>query len=386
MIEDVSKPILLSFKSAAPNSESATLNSFTSYNFERNILVPASAFRFTAPGVDKAQRKAIRSGDMVELWAVDSLGSKQQIATGFVDETDTHIVPEAIEYVLTGRDTLGQLVDNASVDAQNRIINVKEASLGTILGELLKNTRLPLSFVPQQMPNGVFLFQTNPGETKISALQRYLEFTNCLVWTLPSGQVKIGKPNFTQKRQGILILESAGQSNNILDARVRRNVNQAIRQIVSQLQTQDQVDAGSFTKNNNDPDMRRISPALGGRSVYRHFSYGQGQDSVNTIVGVGNQSGNPRKIGDELSLREIARDNMKILDVEAVVKGHLNENGNVYNIDQVYGVRIDDDDVGEDLYVYSCSYELTKEHGRLTRMRLCRLGTICAYADALARQ
>lgn len=395
---DQSKPIEMDFKSAVSPIVDfpATIKTLESYSFERNILVPASAFRFTAPGIDPDTRTAIRSGDMVTLQAVNAFGNKKPIGTGFIDETDTHITPSRIEYVLTGRDTLGQLVDNAVVDSASKIINIKQISLKGLFGILLQNTRMPPGFSTQQIPTGNLLFQTNAGETKINALQRYLEFTNCLVWTLPNGQAVLGKPNFSQPKQGNLSLNiKGGATNNLIEARSRRNLNQAIRKIVTQLQTLEQVDAGQFTIQNNDPDMTAVpsgatlsrARAKVGRSVYNRFSYGQGNDAVNQVTAVGNQSGNPSAIGSAISLREIARDNMKILDVEAVIGGtHFNDNGTPFNIDQIYEVQLEDDDVSEDMYVYSCSYELTLEHGMMTRLRLCRKGTIVAYADALARQ
>jgi hypothetical protein len=159
-----------------------------------------------------------------------------------------------------------------------------------------------------------------------------------------------------------------------------------LRQIVTQLQSLDQVDAGSFTVRNNDADILSTSNAKVGRSVYRRFSYGQGNDTVNTVTQIGNTTGSPRTIGNELSQRELARENMKILEVECVVRGHINSAGIPYNIDQIYNVQIDDDGLDEDMYVHSCSYELTIEHGMLTRLRLVRLGTICAFADAVRRQ
>lgn len=388
-MSDQSAPIELDFKSAKDGFTAgiATIRTFDSYSFERNILVPASPFRFTAPGVDKDARQAIRSGDSVYMWAVTPSGQRIQLATGFIDETDTHVVPARVEYVLSGRDTMGQMVDNAAVDAANKIINIEKITLGGILQQLIQNTRIPVAFTKQQVPTGTLLFQTNAGETKINALQRYLELTNCLVWAAPNGQLVLGKPAFSQPKQGILALNSAGTvPNNMVECRVHRNLNQAIRQIVTQLQTLEQVDAGRYTINNNDPDMLGVANSRVGRSVYSRFSYGQGNDSVNQVTQVGSQPGNPNSMGAALSLREIARENMKILDVEAVVMGHINENGTPYNVDQVYEVQIEDDDVFEDMYVYSCSYELTMDHGLLTRMRLCRKGTICAYTDALPRK
>lgn len=375
----MNSPIELNFKSSK-NNVIGNINTFTSYNFARNILVPASAFRFTAPGVDKALRQSIRSGDTVSIFATNDENTKVQLATGFIDETDTHVQPSKIEYVLTGRDTLGALVDNDSVDAQNKIQNTTQVSLPTILKLLLQNTRTPQGFIEQQVPNGLFLFQTNPGETKATSMQRYLEFTNCLMWTHPDGRIILGKPNFKRVSSGSLVLNSTGNTNNVLEGRARRNVNQAIRQIITQLQGLDQVDATPFTIQNSMNDLKE-RPGVG-RSIFRFFSYGSGNDTVNNLSGVG-VGGSPWAIGNQLSQREIAKDNMKILDVEMVVKGHINSNGGLFNIDQIYDVQMEDDGVNEPMFVYSCSYEMTIEHGMLTRLRLCKLNTICATSEAI---
>lgn len=381
------KPIEMDIKSAqfGKNNSFQPLKTFTSYSFERNIMVPASSFRFTAPGVDPKVRQSIRSGDMVELFVVKNNGNRILIATGFIDETDTHITPSSVEYVLTGRDTLGQLVDNAAVDSDNKVIIIEKVSLSTILNFLIQNTQIPKTIIPQQVPDGPLLFQTQPGESKLAAFQRYLEFSNCLIWSSPTGQVKLGRPNFTQSPSGSLVLSRTNTGiNNLLEARVRRNVHTAIRQIVVQLQDLDNVDAGSYTKFNFSNDVFLISPMLGGRSVYQTFSYGRGNDAINLITQIGNSDGSPFKIGEALALREIAKDNMKILEVEAVTKGHLNNKGNVYDVDQVYNVQLPDDNVLENMYVYSVGFELTLQHGMTTRLKLVRLGTI-VLSDILPR-
>lgn len=379
MTEPIIKPIEMDIKSAQPNStgEFQPLRTFNSYSFERSILIPASPFRFTTPGGTIASRQAIRSGDMVELFAVQTDGTKAQIATGFIDETDTHVTPTSVEYVLTGRDTLGQLVDNAAVDNNNIRIQIEKATLENVLEQLLKNTRIPPGYAKNNLPTGQLLFQTTPGETKIASLQRYLDFANCLIWSLPTGQVKIGQPNFTNQSFGNLILNRSNPGgNNLLEARVKRTVNTAIRKIVLQLQTLGNADPGAYTFNNIDQDMQHIAPNLGGRSVYEVFSYGQAEDAYNQIVAVGNMSGNPFVIGEAKAKREIARENMKIIEVDAVVRGHLNSSGNVFDIDQIYNVQIEDDGVFENMYVYSVTHEMTLDHGMITRLKLVRLGSI----------
>lgn len=384
--QDKSAPLEIDFFSAQFSGPSPSMRTWTSYQFERSILTPASAFRFTAPGVPKAQRIAIRSCDMAQIFAVKQDGSKIPIGLGIIDETDTHIVPTNLDYVLTGRDMLSQLVDNSSVDAQNTMVFLKRLTLKTIVQSLIANTRMPQAVNLQSVPNGEFNFSTNPGETKINALQRFLEVSNCLVWTNGFGQIIVGKPNFSQPAKGKLTISSTNPAgNNCVEARIQRGVNKAIRQIVTQAQNLTKADAGEFTVQNNDTDMKAVASAGGGRSIYAPpFTFGGtgAADTINNLAGVGNQAGNPKQLGAIYSQREIARENMNILNVEAVVKGHLNENGDIYQVDQVYNVQMEDDNVNENMYVYSCSYELSLDHGQLTRMRLCRLGAIVAQAYA----
>lgn len=371
---------------SAQGKPGGSLKLFDSYHFERNIMVPAAAFRFTAPGADKAERMAIRSADMVELYTLMPTGQKVKMATGILDETDTHIHAKGVDYVLTGRDMLAELVDKDAVDAQNRIIYVASITLTKAVELFLSNTRLARARVDNRgAPSGQLLLQTNVGESKISALQRYAEYCNCLIWSLPDGTVAVGKPNMHQAPAGALISRYSDPSqNNVLDARVRRNTNQAIRQLAVQLQNLQSVSPAPITLQNRDRDVLAVAQAFAGCSRYRVYTLGNGMDAVNTLTAVG-QGGGIGSIGNAYALRQLAMENVKVLDVEAVVEGHVNENGIPYNTDQVYSVEIEDEDVKEPLYVYNCTYELTKETGKLTRMRLCRPGCIVADVPQYAK-
>ena len=377
------KPLYLEFKSAGTDAP-VKITTFSSYSFERSVITPASAFRFTAPDVDKARRMSIRSGDLVTIISEDANNVKTPICTGIVDETDYHGSGTVGEYVISGRDMVGQLVDNDSVDAQNKIVNYNDpVAIDFIVESVIKNTRIPGAYINKQVPTGTFLFNTSPTETKLTTLMRYLDMANCLVWNDGFGRLVIGKPNFTSSNpsQGKLIASySDPKKNNLLEFRVRRNTNSAIRQIVTQLQHQEQVDPTPFTIQNSDKDVRARSRYGVGRSLYRVFSYGQGADASNKLSAVGNGKGDPKSLGEAFTLREIARENMKVLEVECAVADHLNDNGGIYDVDQIYDVQIEDEDISEPMYVYSVAYDMTIQHGLMTRLKLCRLGTICAAA------
>lgn len=381
-------------------TDGTSVNNFESYSFERNMLAPAAPFRFTAPGLDKATRLSIRSGDTIQLLIKNPQGAQIPVATGFIDEVDTHIMPSRLEYVITGRDTLGQLVDNSAVDQHNTITNLGDMKTGKAnpslvsIGKLLiSNTRIPQQLVTQQLDNGGFLFQTNPGETKMNVLQRYLELANALVWTLPNGQVVIGKPSFfSSSASGNPILtvgtsadlsfvqggNSQNQASNVLDCRVKRNWNNAIRQIVVQMQNGAQWNAGQFTINNNDSDLLQVVGSGVGRSVYNISSFGTGAAGVNFFLKVANTPSPTNNLGAAIGYRQIARENVQILEVELAVQGHFDSQGNLYNVDKVYYVNIPDENISQNMYCYSITMELTLDHGMITKLRLCKLGTIVA--------
>lgn len=378
-MEDKTRPIEVKVRPAL-GGEEQEIGIFTSYSFDRSVLVPAAAFRFTAEGVDQEQRLAIRSGDMATLYARNRVGKILKLSTGFIDETDTHITPQSVSYLLTGRDTAGQLVDNAAVDANNAMIfgGTGLFNITQIAQRLVQNTRMPQQVIARNAPNAAMLLQTNSGETKISVLQRYLEITNCLAWTEVDGRIIVGKPNMAQSPAGVLVMSkdpNKRQFNNILEVRVKRAPAMAIRQIAYQLQDLAQVGIVPATKQNMDKDVARIAPALAGRSVYRSYSIGMGTQAYDNLSAIG-QGGGVSSMGDALAMRELAMDNLKALEVEAVMKGHINDAGNAYDVDQVYEVIVDDEALALPMYVYAVRHDYTRERGPITTLKLCKLGAL----------
>jgi prophage tail gpP-like protein len=376
---NLTRPIELKIR-PAEGGEEAEISIFTSYSFDKNIMVPASAFRFTAEGVDHDLKMSIRSGSTVSLYARNDKGVGIKMATGFIDETDSHITPSSVGYVITGRDTISQLVDNSAIDKSNAMIfgGSDKYTIDQIAEKMMENTRMSPRVIARNVPNSRMLLQTNSGETKISVLQRYLEITNCLAWADPDGVMIVGKPNMSQEPIGRLWVaksESGRALNNLLEARVKRAPAMAIRQISYQLQDLASVGIVSQTIANRDEDVRAIATSLAGRSVYRSYSIGNGTEAYDNLSAIGQGKG-VIGMGTALALREMAMDNIKVLDVECVIKGHINDSGNPYDIDQVYEVIIDDEDLAKSMYVYAVRYDLTKERGPITTLRLCNIGAL----------
>ena len=100
-----------------------------------------------------------------------------------------------------------------------------------------------------------------------------------------------------------------------------------------------------------------------GRSVYNVSSFGSGAEGVNFYLKVANTPTPANNLGAALGYRQMARENVHILEVELVVQGHFDSHGNLYDVDKVYYVNIPDEDISQNLYCYSVGLELTMDHG-----------------------
>jgi hypothetical protein len=71
----------------------ASIKTFDSYAFERNLLNPGAPFRLTAPGIDKSLRLSIRSGDTIQLFITNRAGTQIPIGTGLLMKQIATLLP-----------------------------------------------------------------------------------------------------------------------------------------------------------------------------------------------------------------------------------------------------------------------------------------------------
>lgn len=357
---------------------SVTIDRFLSYNFSSSIIIPVDTFSFTFAAPDGPPlTKLIQDGDIATL-----LANNIPICTGIIDVTETETDAEFGEKsTISGRDVMGQLEDQDAVSLTSKPIYAKSISIENgvkLICQDTKITQFDFRNVPSPKPRP--LLASEPGESKLSVLQRFLEPYNVVPWTGPAGQLIVGKPNMKQKRKGTIVLSREKRASNVLSARVRRSSTN-IANIVAAIWTGQEAVISRIPPEqiiyNGNPGPTRLRKAgyLVPKAVLTSNVNGQdpqGLSATNAITFAGS------RLIQANAKREIARQNFGEVQFECVVPGHFNENGEPYQTDTVYYVYYDRGNIFEDMYLYQVQYQLSLELGQTTVLSFCRFGSIVA--------
>ncbi len=365
---------------SAISVQNLTIDRFLSYHFSSSILVPVDTFSFEFVAPDGPPLpELIKEGDIAVISANDVT-----IATGIIDLTEVETDALSGEKgSVSGRDLMSQLEDQDAVSMDSSPIWANKFSVLNGVRKLLDNTRIT-NVVGRDLPTSNYLLATEPGESKLAALQRFLEPLNSVAWCAADGTLLVGKPNMSQKAKGSLILNKEKRISNVLSMRVTRNsttIPNAIVPIwVGQETVVDRVPKSQVLLNGADGPSRLFK--LGHRvpkSVVvsnPNATDPQGLSSINAIKAGGSN------LLQSYAKRELARQNVRELIVQVVVPGHFNEEGEPFVTDTVYYIEYDRGKVFENMFLYQCDYELTESRGQITNLWFCKLGTIVADTRA----
>lgn len=361
-----------------------TVERFTSYSFNSNILIPVDTFTFSfrPEPPDRADRSSfydriVCGGDTVQL-TVDG----EAISTGYIDapESDTDADTGAL-LTLNGRDLMGFLEDNDAVNPDATIIWSGRSDIRDVLPRLLKNTRVR-GFEFKNMPEDVSsYFATNPGESKLAALQRFLDPLNALAWMNAGGKIVCGKPSFDAPAAGTLGILMFDRKSNVLRMRVRRGSAQIPNGVLSIWTGLEQVQTivAQQMKLNAAEGPSRLYKA--GHRIYRTLAT-SAPDASDVKSGLPELERLSRSGGSDflgaIAAREIARENVNELLVTCSVPGHLNAEGDPYAPDQCYNIVYDAEGIDEKMYLFAVEYALSEEGGQVTHLSFCKLNTIVA--------
>lgn len=356
------------------------LDKFLTYNFSSSILIPVDTFNFTVAMPDDSTPlpRRIRGGDIASLFA-----NGQQICTGIIDTTEVEVDGESGEKGrIQGRDMLSQLEDQDAINFKDGALWGNNYTISQVLRALTENTRISRDFVYNKISRQPYLFATDPGESKLSALMRYLDPLNALIWTNPFGKVVVGKPNMTQLPSGTIICSRKKNFSNVLSIKVTRNATLVPTTVFPIWSGQESVQNRVSREqglNNADADVTRLRELkhFVPKTIVVSTPQGSSAQDLSEVTRIKVQGGGSNLL-QAYAKKMIARENQKALIVEAVVPGHYNENGVPYQIDQVYNIEYDRGDVFEQMYLFEVNYSLTEETGEQTRLVFCRLGTIVA--------
>lgn len=370
-------PVTLTVK-PLDGSSPLSLAAFLSYSFSSSMLVPVDTFnfQFVAPASPIPLPRRIREGDIAVLAA-----NGTTLATGLIDTTEVTVAQDGGESGgIQGRDLMAQLEDHDAVSLTSDILFAQQTSLRGAVSRLIQNTRISKIELRNAPSSTKYLFATEPGETKLAALQRFLEGINCLAWMGPEGQLIVGKPNFNQPRAGRLRLDKTARYSNVLSMKVVRSAALVPNIIVpiwsAQEATVARIPKSSAIRNN----------ALGPSRLYKaghvlpktvvvsapNANTSQGLSELNTLQTAQGQ------LLPAYALRELARQNVREIQVECVVAGHFNDAGEPFMPDTVYQIDFPQGDVSEEMYLFGVDYSLTEDGGQRTTLQFCRKFCIVA--------
>lgn len=372
---------------------------FLSYEFDQNMLIPVDGFSFTFnPPFSVPTSEMIRDGDIVQVTAGDD---DQTIATGIIDAVEETLDRDQGERVtIRGRDLIGQLEDQSAINDQDSPIWLDKTTVRTVARQLLANTRMdPAKIILDQAPTGKYLFQSEPGESKLSALLRFLEPLNCMVWVDALGRLTIGRPNFYQAQRGMFFASRTGRNSNVLSYRVVRNSSQIPNVILPIFSGQELAQTAVAKQQRLFNSAQRPKQLYGAghrvpRTVVVSHPSGLDANYVNTIEVFNQTRGQVQKqltsdsaAGNSLFIqqwakREIARKNMDELLVDIDVPGHFADDGRAYAADEVWFLDLEKPKVRQKMYCYAVKHVQEEGDLRRTTLSFCNLNTI--VADSIA--
>lgn len=381
--------VTLHIKPIDPKRKAVELTTFTEYNFESSVLVPISTFTFKLvnPTLDGSLLDFIRDGDIATLKANGTI-----ICTGIIDTVNISTDFDNGEMVsIQGRNLLGQLEDQNAVNDIDDPIWASNLSIEAAINKLILSTRINYYRIqdPPSTPPGGLLFATEPGESKLSALMRFIEPVNCITWMDSDGTIVIGKPDMGAKPIGSFIMDRANRRSNCLSIQANYSSTQIPNVVVPVWTGQETVQSRVAKENaiyNNANGPKRL---LGfqhrvPRSVVVSTPQGADAQSLSQVndlrlVGASN-------ILQAYALREIGRGNVNEIGVQVNIKGHYNDDLEPIEIDTTYNITYPRASLSEKMYLHTVTYSMNAREGQRTSLSFCRLGCIVANTAVLSKK
>lgn len=387
-----------------PNNKTTQLfvDKFISYSFNSSVIVPVTVFQcefYYEPinGIVKPQ-----SGDIIQVSC-----NGIPIMTGMIDQTDMETDGHSgTRLTLQGRNLLGQWEDQDAVSLNSQIMWSNNYSILQVVRTLGTNTRVSAATMQTpSAPQKPYLFATQPGESKISAFQRYCEALDILFWMDGLGNLIVGKPDMygartaptTQGSSGEIYLLKSQRASNVLAMRSTQNPSQIPNMILpiwnGQENVQTQVSPNQFLKNASLGPARLLNLGhVTPKTVIVSIPNGAdpqelaeinsfivaGQSKQSTVIRAGENT-----ILQVYAKRAMAKANLRDLNVISTMAGHCDSTANPYLPDRCYHVQYDIDNIDEKLYLYEVDYSMTEAEGQRTRLNFCRSTAIVSNVVAL---
>lgn len=372
-------PVVLQVTPLDPTRLPIILKEFTEYTFNSSVLVPVDSFEFKMrnPTLKGSLLDFVRDGDIATLLANDI-----PICTGIIDSVNVLTSADGGEEVhINGRNLMAQLEDQSAVNDKALPIWGKNMSPEQVVNALVANTRINFYRLQQNPSFPVLpLFATEPGESKLSALMRYVEPLNMITWMDPDGTIVLGRPDMGSKSLGAFVMDRDNRVSNCLSIQANYASTRIPNIIIPVWTGQESVQAllPEQVIANGAQNPKRLLTQSHRVPKCIVVSNPQGSDpqalsSVNQFTQAGGSN-----VLAAYAKRELARANIGEVGVQVNLQGHYNSDLDPILIDSVYHVNYPRASLSEDMYVHTVSYSLSVGGGQRTSAFLCRLGCIVA--------
>jgi prophage tail gpP-like protein len=376
--------------------EEIYVDKFMSYSFQTSILVPVNSFSCEFYYKKIKGKVKPKEGDLMVVRA-----NGRPIFTGIIDQTDFETDGmSGSKPSIQGRDLLSQFEDQDAVSLDSRIIWGNAYTITQVIKALSAETRIdPSKIDKRDCPKKPYLFGTQPGESKLSALQRHCEALDIYFWMSGDGNLIIGKPNMygiNGGKKGVYYMSETQRLSNVLSIRSTRNSTQIPNMILpiwnGQESVQNRVQPSQIMPNASPGPARLL--ALGHRTPKAvvvstpEGSAPQDLSEINTLLIAGQNTQKVNRAGASTILqaygkRAMARANIRDLMVQISVPGHFNDKAEPLEPDQVYRIRYETDDIDDEMFLYEVNYTMSESEGQRSRLFFCRPTALVSDVRAL---
>lgn len=358
---------------ASQDSDSVSLlKNFVSYSLSSSMLIPVDSFSFSFKpefeDKDATMDDLVREGDIV----VVSVNGKTMM-TGVVDAVG---LSQGAEEVVSfyGRDMLGMFESQDAVSADMGPVFATTMTFQDVFNKLKIGTRSDTLRLQGVSKTTKGLFSTQPGESKLAALMRFIEPFNALVWTDPDGTIVIGRPS-NQDDGDKFFADKKNRTSNVLDFETNRAAGRIPNGVLGVWSGAAQAVGVYITSVTNNPAERPDALRKAGHKITKSIVVSvpdpkspEGLSDLNGLT-----QGN---YVDNMIARMIARENVQEIDVRVVVPGHTNEKLAPYSADRVCHIYNDLVPLDEAMYCYQVEWSFSEGTGQTTGLHFCRRNTI----------
>lgn len=332
------------------------LDRFLEYRVESSLFRAASSFDIELAGTDNPAT----AGALFKLLVNDEL-----CMTGLVDAVECRMDKRSLRRTLRGRDLMGLLVDShpsvaGDLEGPLSITALAERLLADIpflnrspvmVGKGDKSRAIQLDDLSQ--PDRVYI---KAGETVFEALRKRARVEGMLFWLLPDGTLVFGTPATGGKADFSVICRKSGRGNNVMESAFSDDISRRYKTVTvyASGQGQDYMEVGETesTGSVEDPD----------------FPFAK-RFVVETNTSSRNPEGYARLLMD--------RGRFQGFSLGYTVPGHT-QNGKPWTVNAICHVEDDVNGFSGNFLIHERTFELSKDRGAVTHLRLSRLGVLPA--------